>query len=80
GNAPSGEVHVNHPEVQRLIAAGTLAVEPKQAWTPVAELTAAGIPAVNFGPGVPAQAHTRTEHVPVANLVRAYRVLEAWLG
>jgi acetylornithine deacetylase/succinyl-diaminopimelate desuccinylase-like protein len=29
---------------------------------------------------VPAQAHTRTEHVPIANLVRAYRVLEAWLG
>jgi succinyl-diaminopimelate desuccinylase len=80
GNAPSGEVHVAHPKVQRLIAAGTLAVEPKQAWTPVAELTAAGVPAVNFGPGVPAQAHTRSEHVPIANLVRAYRVLEAWLG
>jgi succinyl-diaminopimelate desuccinylase len=80
GNAPSGAVHVEHPEVQRLIAAGSLAVEPKQAWTPVAELTAAGVPAVNFGPGVPAQAHTRTEHVPIANLVRAYRVLEAWLG
>ena len=80
GNAPSGSVHVAHPEVQRLIAAGSLAVEPKQAWTPVAELTAAGVPAVNFGPGVPAQAHTRGEHVPVANLVRAYRVLEAWLA
>jgi succinyl-diaminopimelate desuccinylase len=80
GNAPSGGVHVAHPAVQRLIAAGTLEVAPKQAWTPVAELTAAGVPAVNFGPGVPAEAHTRTESVPVANLVRAYRVLEAWLG
>ncbi len=54
--------------MQRLIATGSLAVAPKQAWTPVAELTAAGMPAVNFGPGVPAQAHRRDEHVPVANL------------
>jgi succinyl-diaminopimelate desuccinylase len=77
-HAPSGTVHVAHPAVQRLIEAGTLAVEPKQAWTPVAELTAAGLPAVNFGPGVPAQAHRRDEQIPVANLVRAYRVLEAW--
>jgi succinyl-diaminopimelate desuccinylase len=80
GNAPSGTVHVSHPDAQRLIAAGTLEVAPKQAWTPVAELTAAGIPAINFGPGSAAQAHRRDEHVPVANLVRAYRVLEAWLG
>jgi succinyl-diaminopimelate desuccinylase len=80
GNAPSGTVHVAHPEVQRLIETGSLEVAPKQAWTPVAELTAAGIPAVNFGPGSAAQAHRRDEHVPVANLVRAYRVLEAWLG
>jgi succinyl-diaminopimelate desuccinylase len=78
GNAPSGTVHVAHPAVQRLIETGSLAVEPKQAWTPVAELTAAGLPAVNFGPGVPAQAHTRDEHVPVANLVRAFRVIERW--
>ena len=78
GHAPSGTVHVAHPEVQRLIETGSLAVEPKQAWTPVAELTAAGLPAVNFGPGVPAQAHRRDEQIPIANLVRAYRVLEAW--
>ena len=77
-NAPSGTVHVGHPEVQRLIAVGGLAVEPKQAWTPVAELTAAGLPAVNFGPGQPAQAHRRDESVPVANLVRCFRVLEEW--
>jgi succinyl-diaminopimelate desuccinylase len=80
GHAPAGAVCTDHPQVQRLIETGSLAVAPKQAWTPVAELTAAGVPAVNFGPGVPAQAHTRTEQVPIANLVRAYRVLEAWLG
>ena len=80
GHAPAGAVCSDHPQVQRLIEAGSLAVAPKQAWTPVAELTAAGVPAVNFGPGVPAEAHTRTERVPIANLLRAYRVLEAWLA
>ncbi len=79
GHAPSGTVHVSEPEVQRLIAVGGLDVAPKQAWTPVAELTAAGIPAVNFGPGDPAQAHRRDEHVRIDALQRAYDVLEAWL-
>ena len=76
-NAPSGAVCVSHPAIGRLIEGGGLEVAPKQAWTPVAELTAAGIPAVNFGPGSPAQAHRRDESIPIANLLRAYRVLEA---
>ncbi len=79
GHAPSGTVHVSEPEVQRLIAVGGLSVAPKQAWTPVAELTAAGVPAVNFGPGDPAQAHTRDEHVRVDALQRSYDVLKEWL-
>jgi succinyl-diaminopimelate desuccinylase len=78
GHAPSGAVAVDHPAVQRLIEVGMLELAPKQAWTPVAELAAAGLPAVNFGPGLPAQAHKREESIPIANLVRAYRVVEAW--
>ena len=46
---------------------------PKQAWTPVAEFGLAGLDAVNFGPGEPAQAHRRDESVEIAALVRAYR-------
>jgi succinyl-diaminopimelate desuccinylase len=76
--APSGPVAVANPRAQALIAAGDLAVAPKQAWTPVAEFAAAGLDAVNFGPGEPAQAHRRDESVEVAALVRSYRVLEAW--
>src|SRR5215211_5864486 len=74
-NAPSGPV-ARGPLVDALVRAGDLAVEPKQAWTPVAEFGLAGLPAVNFGPGEPAQAHTREESVSVAALVRSYRVLE----
>jgi succinyl-diaminopimelate desuccinylase len=76
-NAPSGAV-ASGPLVDALIAAGDLTVAPKQAWTPVAEFAAARLPAVNFGPGDPPQAHTRDESVEIAALVRAYRVLEAF--
>jgi succinyl-diaminopimelate desuccinylase len=78
GNAPSAPVATANPLAQRLIGAGDLAVEAKQAWTPVAEFAAAGIDAVNFGPGDPAQAHTRDEHVGVEALVRCYETIEAF--
>jgi succinyl-diaminopimelate desuccinylase len=78
-NAPSAPVAVTHPLVQRLVAAGSLEVAPKQAWTPVAEFAAAGLTAVNFGPGDPRFAHRRDEQVAVADLVRCARTLEAFL-
>jgi succinyl-diaminopimelate desuccinylase len=76
--APSGAVAVANPRAQALIAAGDLRVAPKQAWTPVAEFGAAGLDAVNFGPGDPAQAHRRDESVEIAALERSYRVLESF--
>jgi succinyl-diaminopimelate desuccinylase len=78
GNAPSAPVATSNPLAQRLIATGDLAVEAKQAWTPVAEFAAAGVDAVNFGPGDPAQAHTRDEHVGIDALVRCYETIEAF--
>ena len=77
-NAPSGPVATANPHARRLAAAGGLEVAPKQAWTPVAEFGQAGIDAINFGPGEPAQAHTRDESITVAALVRSHRVLEAF--
>ncbi|HSS57255.1 MAG TPA: M20/M25/M40 family metallo-hydrolase, partial [Solirubrobacteraceae bacterium] len=71
-------VAIANPMAQRLIAVGDLAVEPKQAWTPVAEFAAAGVDAINFGPGDPAQAHAREEHVRVDALVRCYETIQAF--
>jgi succinyl-diaminopimelate desuccinylase len=76
--APSGPVATSNPRAQALIASGDLKVAPKQAWTPVAEFGQAGIDAVNFGPGEPAQAHRRDESIEIAALVRCYEVLEAF--
>ena len=80
GNAPPGPVSVRNPLVGRLRAAGSLAMGPKQAWTPVAEFATAGVDAINFGPGDPQYAHRDDERVEVAALVRSYEVLRRFLG
>jgi len=79
-NAPSAPVAAKDPLVLALAEAGDLAVEAKQAWTPIAEFAAHGLAAVNLGPGDPAMAHRRDEHVEVAALVRAYQTLAAFAG
>ena len=79
GNAPPGRVPSGNPLVERLRAAGDLAVGPKQAWTPVAEFGLVGVDAVNFGPGDPEYAHRADEQVEVAALARSYEVLRAFL-
>jgi succinyl-diaminopimelate desuccinylase len=79
GNAPSAPVTTATPLAQSLIdAGGGLARAAKQAWTPVAEFAAAGVDAVNFGPGGTPQAHARDEHVRVDALVFCYETLEAF--
>jgi succinyl-diaminopimelate desuccinylase len=78
-NAPPGPVPQGNLLVERLRAAGDLAVGPKQAWTPVAEFGSVGIDAVNFGPGDPQYAHRDDERVEVASLARSYEVLRALL-
>jgi succinyl-diaminopimelate desuccinylase len=79
GNAPPGWVPSGDPLVERLRAAGDLAVGPKQAWTPVAEFGLAGVDAVNFGPGDPQYAHRDDERVDIGAIVRSYEVLLAFL-
>jgi len=62
-----------------LVAASGRPVQAKQAWTPVAEFAAAGVEAVNLGPGDPAFAHRDDERVAVDALAHTHRVLESFL-
>jgi succinyl-diaminopimelate desuccinylase len=78
-DAPSGAVPQGNALVDRLVAAGGLTVAPKQAWTPVAEFAAAGVDAVNFGPGDPRYAHRRDERVAVDALVASHDTLVRFL-
>ena len=79
GDSPPARVVTDSPLVQRLRAAGDLALEPKQAWTNVADFTSRGIDAVNFGPGATRYAHRRDEQVEIKALERAYESLWTFL-
>lgn len=79
-HAGAGRVVTDSPLVRALRAAGELELEPKQAWTNVADFTAHGIDAVNFGPGHTAYAHRRDERVEIAALVSAYETLCRFLA
>ncbi len=70
--APSGHVCSENPLFQRLVALAGVKVASKQAWTDVAQLSARGIDAINFGPGETAQAHQANESAPIPALSQVY--------
>jgi succinyl-diaminopimelate desuccinylase len=78
--APAAPPLRGDPYVQGLIAAVGGEVAAKQAWTDVAQLAAAGMAALNYGPGLTSQAHQAGEHVPVEHLEQARTVLAAFLA
>ena len=78
--APPGVVRSDHPLLLDLLGRFALERRGKQAWTDVAQFSERGVAAVNFGPGVPEQAHQADEHVPIDNLTRSYAVLHAFVS
>lgn len=78
--APAGAIPEGNKHLLRL--EGLLGGErlAKQGWTDVARLTAAGIPAVNYGPGDPLLAHQAGESIALAGLEVAYSVMRLFLG
>ncbi len=79
----------SHPIVATLCGAlardgASAPIEGLSCWTDAALLSAAGIPAVCFGPGDIAIAHAAEEYVPVVEIERATRVLTdtitTWCG
>lgn len=74
------DVPVSHAIVEALAGAcracgERVAIEGLSCWTDAALLTAAGIPALCYGPGDIALAHAAEEYVPVEEITRATDVL-----
>jgi succinyl-diaminopimelate desuccinylase len=81
--ANSGAAHVpplDRPLVAALRSAGDFEVQPKQAWTNVADFAARGLDAVNLGPGATRYAHTADERVEIAELEKTFAALKSFLG
>lgn len=79
GNAPPARVATDNQLVDRLRAASSAPIEPKQAWTNVAEFSAVGIDAINFGPGAPEHAHRSDEMVEIDALVQTFESLQRFV-
>jgi succinyl-diaminopimelate desuccinylase len=67
------------PAAAGLLAAVGGTPRAKFGWTDVARFAELGMPAVNYGPGDPEVAHSRGEHVPVAQIAEVEDRLRAWL-
>lgn len=78
-NSSPARVATANPLIDRLRAAGGYELLPKQAWTPVAEFSDAGLDAVNLGPGATRYAHRRDEQVEASELARTFEALAAFL-
>jgi succinyl-diaminopimelate desuccinylase len=70
---------LDRPAAAAFVAAVGGTPRPKFGWTDVARFAALGVPAVNYGPGDPNLAHSREEHVAVAEIAECEKRMRAWL-
>jgi succinyl-diaminopimelate desuccinylase len=78
--SPAAAPNLQSPLVAEFVGTLDLAVRPKLGWTDVARFAAAGVPALNFGPGDPQLAHTAEERVARDDVEGCARVLAHFLG
>ena len=78
--APGARPGLDLPAAKAFAAAVGGEVRPKYGWTDVARFSALGIPAVNYGPANPNQAHADDEHCRVEDLFVCRDALVRWLS
>jgi succinyl-diaminopimelate desuccinylase len=78
-NSPAARVARGSPLVEQLRRVGDFELQPKQAWTNVADFASRGLDAVNLGPGATRYAHAADEQVEIAELERTYTALQRFL-
>jgi len=79
-NSPAAHVAKRGGLIDELRQVGDFEVQPKQAWTNVADFAARGLDAVNFGPGATRYAHAIDERIEIAALGRCFEALQRFLS
>ena len=78
--APGARPGLTSPVAAAFTAAVGGTPRAKLGWTDVARFAELGIPAVNYGPGIPEIAHTPGEYVETAAITDCEHRLRAWLA
>jgi succinyl-diaminopimelate desuccinylase len=77
--APGAPPRLSEPIVRAFVDTVGAEVAAKQAWTDVARFAEIDVPALNYGPGLTAQAHQRGEYVEVDAIVDVALRLDGFL-